>query len=37
MAAVNGVPADTDYSRFHNMNNLAAEICTFNGNAKILR
>ncbi|MBQ3730250.1 MAG: hypothetical protein II905_00705 [Muribaculaceae bacterium] len=36
MAAVNGVPADTDYSRFHNMNNLAAEICTFNGNAKIL-
>ncbi len=37
MAAVNGVPADTDYSRFHNMNHLAAEICTFNGKATILR
>jgi hypothetical protein len=37
MAGVNGVPADTDYSRFHNMNHLAAEICTFNGKAKILR
>lgn len=37
MAQVNGVPADTDYSRFHNMNNLAAEICAFNGPAKILR
>jgi len=31
------VPADTDYSRFHNMNRLAAEICAFNGNASILR
>ena len=36
MPSVNGVPADTDYSRFHNLNNLAAEICDFNGNAKIL-
>jgi len=24
----NGVPADTDYSRFHNMNTLAARICS---------
>ena len=37
MAAVNGVPSDTDYSRFHNMNHLAAEICAFNGSATILR
>ena len=37
MAAVNGVPADSDYSRFHNMNHLAAEICAFDGNASILR
>ena len=37
MAPVNGVPADTDYSRFHNMNRLAAEVCAFNGNASILR
>ena len=36
MPSVNGVPADTDYSRFHNLNNLAAEICDFNGNSKIL-
>lgn len=36
MHAVNGIPADTDYSRFHNLNNLAAEICAFNGNAKII-
>lgn len=36
MSAVNGVPAHTDYSRFHNLNNLAAEICAFNGSAKIL-
>ena len=37
MAPVNGVPADTDYGRFHNMNHLAAEICTFNGNGTIIR
>jgi hypothetical protein len=37
MAEVNGVPAETDYSRFHNMNQLAAEICAFNGSATILR
>lgn len=37
MDAVAGVPSDTDYSRFHNLNNLAAEICNFSGNAKIIR
>ena len=36
MPSVNGVPSDTDYSRFHNLNNLAAEICDFDGNSKIL-
>jgi hypothetical protein len=28
MERYEGVPADTDYSRFHNMNTLAAEICS---------
>ncbi|MBR5920022.1 MAG: hypothetical protein IKZ56_02515 [Bacteroidales bacterium] len=37
MEAVNGVPSDSDYSRFHNLNNLAAEICSFNGEAKIFK
>lgn len=37
MDAVAGVPSDTDYSRFHNLNHLAAEICSFTGNAKIIR
>lgn len=36
MAPVAGAPSDTDYSRFHNLNKLAAEICAFNGNAKII-
>ena len=36
MGSVNGVPSDSDYSRFHNLNTLAAEICAFNGEAKIL-
>lgn len=27
MDAVNGVPADSDYSQFHNMNTLAAQLC----------
>jgi hypothetical protein len=36
MAGFGNVPADTDYSRFHNLNTLAAEICTFNGEAKII-
>jgi hypothetical protein len=37
MDAVNGVPADTDYSRFHNLNKLAAEMCSFTGFAKIIK
>lgn len=37
MAPVNGVPSHTDYSRFHNLNALAAEICNFNGNARIIK
>lgn len=27
---------DSDYSRFHNLNTLAAEICAFDGEAKII-
>ena len=37
MGDVGNVPFDSDYSRFHNLNTLAAEICTFNGEAKIKR
>ena len=37
MNAVAGVPATSDYSRFHNLNTLAAELCTFNGDARILK
>ena len=37
MAGVAGVPADSDYSRFHNLNTLAAEICAFEGEARIIR
>ena len=37
MQAVNGIPADSDYSRFHNLNIIAAEICAFTGEAKIIR
>jgi len=33
---VNGVPADTDYSIFHNLNGLAEEICAFDGDARII-
>ena len=33
---VAGVPADSSYSRFHNMNTLAAEICSFSGEARII-
>lgn len=36
MGDVGNVPSDTDYSRFHNLNTLAAEICAFTGNAKII-
>jgi hypothetical protein len=37
MGAVGNVPSNTDYSRFHNLNKLAAEICAFNGEAKLIR
>ena len=37
MAPVADVPARTDYSRFHNLNALAAEICAFTGNARIIK
>ena len=33
---VNGVPADTDYSIFHNLNGLAKELCAFDGDAMII-
>ena len=36
MDGVNGVPSDSDYSRFHNLNRLAAEICAFDGEARML-
>lgn len=36
MAPVSGVPSDSDYSRFHNLNTLAAEISAFDGSAKIV-
>ena len=37
MGAVAGVPSDSDYSRFHNLNTLAAEICSFSGDARIIK
>jgi hypothetical protein len=37
MGEVGGVPSDSDYSRFHNLNILAAEICAFSGKAKIIK
>ena len=36
MGAVAGVPSDSNYSRFHNLNTLAAEICSFSGDARII-
>lgn len=36
MGDVGNVPSDSDYSRFHNLNTLAAEICAFDGEAKIV-
>ena len=32
---VNGIPKDTDYIIFHNLNKIASEICTFEGAAVI--
>lgn len=37
MGTVNGIPSATDYSRFHNLNALAQAICSFDGNARIVR
>lgn len=37
MGSVGNVPSDSDYSRFHNLNTLAAEICEFSGEAKIMK
>lgn len=34
---VNGIPKETDYSIFHNLNRIAEEICTFNGTAVVKR
>jgi hypothetical protein len=33
---VNGVPSDTDYSIFHNLNHLAEVICAFEGEARVI-
>lgn len=35
MPAVNGVAPTTDYSRFHNMNTLAAQICNLSENSSL--
>jgi hypothetical protein len=37
MNAVAGVPSKSDYSRFHNLNTLAVELCSFNGDARIMK
>ena len=37
LGSVDGIPSDTDYSRFHNLNALATEICTHTGPAVIVR
>ena len=37
MSDVAGVPSNSDFSRFHNLNTLAAELCSFNGDAKIMK
>jgi len=36
MGGVGAAPADSDYSRFHNLNTLAAELCAFEGEARIV-
>ena len=36
MGEVNHVPSNTDFSRFHNLNELAREICLFEGEATIV-
>ena len=37
MGPVNGAPSDSNYSRFHNLNSIAADICSFIGDAKIIK
>lgn len=37
MGTVNGMRSDSDYSRFHHLNEIAADICSFNGEAVIIR
>lgn len=37
MGEVKGVPSTTDYSIFHNLNTLAAHICQFDGETRIVR
>ncbi len=37
MGEVKGIPSTTDYSIFHNLNTLAAHICQFDGEARIVR
>lgn len=37
MGAVNGISPSSDYSRFHNLNNLVTAICNFDGEARIVR
>lgn len=37
MGDVGNVPSDSDFSRFHNLNTLSAEICSFHGEARIIR
>lgn len=37
MGDVGKVPSASDYSRFHNMNTLAAGICAFTGEARIMK
>ena len=37
MGDVGNVPSDSDFSRFHNLNTLSAEICSFKGEARIIR
>ncbi len=36
LGEVNGVPSNTDYSIFHNLNTLAQQLCTFEGDAVIV-
>lgn len=34
---VDGIPATSDYSMFHNLNKVAQTICEFEGNAKVVK